>query len=217
MLQARSDGDEGRTMYFVDAVDVLVKRWYVLFAAMVLVGGGVVAAFAFVPTQYQATANVLLLLPSDSTGERNPTNPYLNLQPGLITTATLIAGDLGTKAVAQQMEDAGHESSFAIGLLPDTGPLLVVTVEDSDPAAAQATRDAVVDLIVDRLDVMQADIGVPDEQRIFVRTNGSDREAEVLPGSRIRAAAGIGGVGTALAVLLTFLFDRLARRRAARK
>lgn len=204
-------------MYFVDAVGVLLTRWYILVIGMALVVAGVFAAFVYVPTQYQATANVLLLLPQESTGSRNLTNPYLNLQPGLTTTATLIASDLNTKPFARQLAEEGLTSTFSVGLLPETGPLLVVTVEDSDPEMAAKTRDAVVELIGERLAVMQSDIDVPDEQRIFPRTNETDREAEVVPGSRLRAAAGIAGAGTVLAVLLTFAFDRLARRRAARR
>lgn len=204
-------------MYFVDAVGVLLRRWYMLVVGMTLVVGGVLAAFAYVPTQYQATANVLLLLPSESTGSRNPTNPYLNLQPGLTTTATLVASELSTKPVARRLADDGYTSTYSVGVLPDTGPLLVVTVEDSDPEMAARTRDAVVDLIRERVEIMQTGVGVPEDQQIFPTTNQTDGDAEVLPGSRIRAAAAIGGAGTALAILLTFAFDRVARRRAAKR
>ena len=204
-------------MYFSDAVSVLRKRWYVLLVGMGLVVGGVLAAFAYVPTQHQATAHVLLLLPTQSTGSNNPTNPYLNLQPGLVTSATLIAGDLSTNATARRLAGEGFVASFAIGVAPDTGPLLVVTVEDQDPVEAAATRDAVVELIQERLTLMQADMAVPRSQFIFARDNEPGTPAEVLPGSRIRAGAAIGGVGTALVVLAAFGVERLARRRRARR
>lgn len=204
-------------MYFSDAVGVLLKRWYVVVVGLLLVAGGVAAALVLVPTQYQATAHVLLLLPSQSTGARNPTNPYLNLQPGLTTTATLIASELGTKSAQRTVADGGFDSSFAVGVAPDTGPLLVITVEDTDQAMAVATREEVVRQLDVQLSAMQKDIDVPSTQVIFARRNDPPGGAEVLPGSKIRAAAGILGLGVALTVVAAFLVDRLVRRRASRR
>ncbi|MEO5853280.1 MAG: hypothetical protein ABIQ15_12275 [Nocardioides sp.] len=204
-------------MYFSDAIGVLLRRWYVVVVGLLLVAGGVAAALVLVPTQYQATAHVLLLLPSQSTGVRNPTNPYLNLQPGLTTTATLIASELGTKSAQRTVAEGGFDSSFAVGVAPDTGPLFVITVEDTDPAMAVATREEVVRQLDVQLSTMQNDMDVPSTQVIFARRNDPPGGAEVLPGSKIRAAAGIVGLGVALTVVAAFLVDRLARRRASRR
>lgn len=199
-------------MYFTEALAVLVRRWYVVLLCGIAVTGGLFLAVKEVPTQYQASGEVLLLLPPAATGKGTPSNPYLNLQPGLTTMATITASELNSKPVHREVEEAGFTSDYAIGVSPDTGPLLLVTVKDIDPLAAAATRDEVIRRVTQQLDTLQAGLDVPETQRVYSRRSDSSRPAEAVPGAKIRACAVIGGGGLVATILIVFLVDRIARR-----
>ncbi|GAA4710800.1 hypothetical protein [Nocardioides conyzicola] len=199
-------------MYFTEALAVLARRWYVVLVCGLAVVGGLVMAVKTVPTQYQASGEVLLLLPPAATGKGTPSNPYLNLQPGLTTMATITASELNSKPVHREVEQAGFTSDYAIGVSPDTGPLLLITVKDIDAAEAAVTRDEVIRRITLQLDTLQQGLDVPETQRVYSRRNGSARPAEAVPGAKIRAMAVIAGGGLVGTILLVFTFDRLSRR-----
>jgi hypothetical protein len=203
-------------MYFTDVIKVLLRRWYVVLLGLLLVFGGLVYAVRTVPTQYQATGEVLILLPPKATGPNTPTNPYMNLSPGLVTTATLIAAQLNNNVNHAKVLKAGFDSEYALGVAPDTGPLLVITAKDVNPAAATKTMEEVLGLVGEQLDRMQADLGIPENQYMYTRRNDTAHPAEALPGSKIRAGGVIGGGGMVMTVVAAFLLDGLLRRRKLR-
>jgi hypothetical protein len=204
-------------VYFVDVIKVLLRRWYVVLVGMVGVAGALFYAFTSVPTQYQATGQVLVLLPPEATGPENPTNPYMNLSPGLVTTATIIAEQLNNNTNHASVEEAGFTSEYALGVVPDTGPLLVITVKDTDPAEAEATLAEVVDRVGVQLKRMQENLDIPENQLMYTRRNDTNAGAEALPGSKIRAAGVLGGGGVVLTIIAAFVVDGFVRRRAARQ
>jgi hypothetical protein len=200
-------------VYFLDALNVLMRRWYLVLLGTILVAIASVAAMSWVPTSYQASGQVLLILPSEASGAESPTNPYLNLQDGMTTTASLVAGTLATRDTARDLARNGYRSEYAIALQPDTGPLLAITATDTDPQAALATRDEVIRQVDVRLDRMQSDLGIPDRLLIRGMPTAVGERAEVLPGSKVRALAVIVAGGMTLTLLLTFAFDRLRGQR----
>src|SRR6478672_12252043 len=119
-------------MYFMDAVRLLMRRWYVALIGLVLIAGGAAYALTSVPTQYQASGEMLFLLPPASTGPTTPSNPYINLVPGLTTTASLIATEAMTKDVSAELVKRGFTSEYSVALVPATGPLLTISTTDTD-------------------------------------------------------------------------------------
>lgn len=195
-------------MDFIDSLKVLLRQWRVLMIGMVVVGAAAAAALFAVPTNYQATGQLVLLLPPQSTGAATPTNPYLNLEPGLTVTASLIASTLSTKDAQRTLEAAGFESEYSIGLNPGSGPILEISTEDDDPVMAVRTRDEVIKRLQDELGRIQLAVNAPQRQLISARTNSVPNVAEALPGSKIRALAAIAGVGVVLTLLIAFIRDR---------
>jgi hypothetical protein len=193
---------------FLDALRVLARRWYLVLAGLFLIAAASGAAIHLVPTNYQASGSLLLLLPAEATGKSTPTNPYLNLEPGLTSTASLIAGTVSTKDTRRELAKDGYKSKYSVALNPGTGPLLVISVEDTNPAAAIATRDAVVQRLDAELKTMQVEVDVPNRQFIHSRPSSVGKAAEALPGSKIRALAAVVGVGATLTLIFTFTFDR---------
>src|SRR4051794_24752162 len=101
----------------MDLLRVLARRWYVLLAGLVLVGGAAAGAVMVVPTNYEASGNVLILLPSKGTSDK-PINPYLNTPPGLSMAALIIGGVLTTPQEQRAIAAAGFTSEYAVGQSP---------------------------------------------------------------------------------------------------
>jgi hypothetical protein len=203
-------------MYFMDAVNVLLRRWYVALIGLLLVAGGAAYTLKAVPTQYQASGEMLFLLPPDATGPKTPSNPYINLVPGLTTTAALLATEANTKDVAARFVEQGFTSEYSVALVPSTGPLLTISTTDTDPAAAVAMRDRVMTWLRDRLVQRQKAVSVPAEQTIYTEDTNVGKSAEPLPGKKIRAVGAVAGAGMLLTLLAAFVVDRLLSRRRTR-
>jgi hypothetical protein len=199
-------------MYLVDALRVLLRRWKIVVvgcAALFVAAGAVVH---YVPTQYQASGQLLFVLPADATGKKTPTNPYLNLQAGLTTVASLAASSVMTRDSSRSLVADGFTATYAAALNPGTGPLIVVTAKDADPAAAVATRDEVMRRINDELARLQSDVDVPPTQLISSRPVSVAANADPLPGSKIRALAVIGGGIVLLTLMTAFAWEGLVNR-----
>lgn len=199
----------------MDAVRVLLRRWYVVVAGVVLMAAAGGAVMKVVPTQYQASAQLILLLPSKATGARTPTNPYLNLQAGLVTTSSIISSSMMTPERQQKLEAEGHTAEYSVDVLPDSGPIVVVSAKSSDAAEAVDTRDAVIKEIDDQLTLMQSEVSVPKTQ-VIAPLEANVGPAQVLPGSKIRALAAVGAAGVVATLVVAFVVDG-RRNRAVRR
>lgn len=202
-------------MYFVDALKVLARQWLVVLVGLAAVAGAAFAVVRVVPTEYQASGQLMLLLPTSSTGRETPTNPYLNLPAELTTTASLLAGTMMTKDTVQALEDERMDSEYDVAVVPGAGPLLIITTRDTDPERAIDTRDGVMSRLDQELDLIQIEANVPETQLIRLLPFSVGSTAEALPGSKIRALAVVGGVGMTVILLVAFARDRRRRRRRA--
>jgi capsular polysaccharide biosynthesis protein len=203
-------------MDFIDALRVLGRRWRVLAVGIALTMAAGLAAVFIVPTNYEASGQLVLLLGPRSISSRNATNPYLNLEPGLTVTASLIASTLTTKDAQRSVEEAGYTSEYTVGVSPDTGPLIEVSAEDTDPNMAVKTRDEVIRRLRGELLRMQSEVEAPSRQLINISINNAPQQADPLPGSKIRALAVIGGVGIFVTLLVAFTRDRKHHASAVR-
>ncbi|WP_158647892.1 hypothetical protein [Nocardioides houyundeii] len=203
-------------MDFVDALRVLGRRWIVVCLGLLLTAGAGFYAITVVATEYQARAQYVLLLPSSSTGSNNPTNPYTNLNTGLIFAASLIASDLSTKTVARELVEEDFKSEFSIALGTSGGPALDVIVKGTDRDDVLETRDELLRRFDDELGSLQRIPGIPQSQLIFSRTNAVDPVAEAVPGAKRKALMLIAAIGLVLTLIAAFTIDGLSRRRSRR-
>lgn len=204
-------------MYLVDGMKVLVRRWYIVLVGVLVLVGGAAAVIAYVPTVYQSSGQMVLLLPAGASGTEKPVNPYINLQTGLTTAASLVSGAASTKDVEKEMKAQGTDAEYSVAVVPGTGPLISVTAKDSDARLATATRDAIMTWIDIELQRIQEEVDVPRAQYISATRSSVSRTAEALPGSKLRALAALGAIVGLLTLFLTFGLDRLLLRRAARR
>jgi hypothetical protein len=197
-------------VYASDVLKVLRRRWYLVLTGLVLVAGASIGVFALVPTQYEAKADVLFLLPANSAS--TPVNPYLNLQQGLSTTASILGGVVTTPETQREVFKSGFTADYAVAQQPGTGvPLLSVSAQSGNADMAVATVSEIVRRINDQLASIQRDAGAPASQFITSRTFSLGNQAEALRGAKIRALAVVVALGMTLTVLVTLLIDRLRR------
>jgi hypothetical protein len=198
-------------VYLSDFLGVLTRRWVVFCLGMVAVAYVGWHVLTTVKSDYQASGEMVLLLPPDVAV--HPTNPYLNLPDGLSTVASLTAADVMSEDTQHELAQRGLIAEYDVALVPGTGPLLVITTEDKDPDQAVTTRDAVLAEINSRIARLQGGLDLPERQVISSRSFNVGRHAEVLPGSRLRALAGAAGAGVLLVLMITFGLDRALARR----
>lgn len=208
-------------MDFVDALKVLRRQWVVLLLGALATAGAGLYAVQVVATEYQARAQYLLLLPSDSgngtDGQRVRGNPLVNLNGGLVFTASLIAADLSSEVVAQSLADGGFTSDYAIATGTSGGPVLDVMVTGTNETDVLETRDELLRRFDEKLGQLQELPGVPRNQLIFSSTNAVDPEAVAVPGAKRRALVLIAGVGLVVTLVVAFTVDGWSRRRRLRR
>lgn len=204
-------------MYLLAVGRLALRRWITcvvgLLATLVLC----LLISAHVPPDHRATSQMLLMLPPDASGTDTPTNPYLNLPQGLVTTASLIAGNLSTKDSQREVAAAGDTADYTISLVPESGPLLSITTTSSDPAQALATRDELMTLVDRQLSQLQENAAVPQHQLMTATRTTVSKEAETMSGFRYKVLV----LGALLGLLYTLgacaLLDRLFQWVRARR
>lgn len=194
----------------------IVQRWYLVLFWAVVLALGVAAVFVAVPTQYQATGQLLILPPAQTLGEgEQRRNTYLLLPDGNVLTAILVADTVNQPDVARELIDDGFTSTYTVGVVPGTGPLITITVKDVDPLQALALRDEILDRLEAELDRIQTAEDVPTSQLMEARRFNTSSQAEELTGSRIRAVIAVVVASVVLAALSITAVDRRAFRRVA--
>lgn len=195
-------------MYFVDVLKVLVRQWVVVAAGLIVLTVGVIGVLLYVPSAYQSTGKLILLLPAAASGTTTPTNPYLNLPDEMTTTATLLAGEMMTKDTERDLASQGFTSEYDVTVVPGAGPIILITAKDTDPSACLGIRDELISRLQAELASIQEAVDVPERQLIRATPSSVGEVAEALPGNKIRALAVLGGVVGALTCLVAFMRDR---------
>jgi capsular polysaccharide biosynthesis protein len=201
-------------MYFSEALGVVIRRWRIVLVAAVLMAAATVAVIVVVPTQYQASGEVLLLPPSIPQVGARRTNPYVNLPGGITFTSSLIASGTTQPSVARELARAGFDADYSVSVVPGSGPLIVISAKHTDPVAALALRDELIIRIDAELQRIQDAERVPDNQRINAKQFNTSSTAEVLAGSKLRALGALGALGVVLTALAVFGTERRSRMRA---
>jgi capsular polysaccharide biosynthesis protein len=205
----------GVRVYFKDFMKVLQRRWYVLVVGLLVLAAAGLGVVKVVPTNYEASASVLFLLPPRGTTEA-PVNPYLNTPSGLTLTALIIGGVLSTPEEQRSMTAAGFTSQFSVGQTPgSSAPLVYVTVEDTDPRMAVATLNEVLKRISAELKKMQDEAGAPRDQRMVAHMFSVTEQAEAVAGAKMRALAAVGGLGVVLTLVAAFAIDGSRLRKSS--
>lgn len=223
--QANDSGDDRAqpVMDLWETLRTLRRRWPILAVVGLITSLGIAGVLRAVPPTYEARSTLLLLVPATvpvrPDGTVQPaTNPYLGFGGALIVTANVMSQAMNQDRVAAALKQRGAEASFTI-LTDPTGqsPTLTVVANDPDRRQALLTVQKVLAAIRDDLARRQEAAGAPAASRIVADDVTTPESPKALHGNQIRALLGVGGVGAALAMLLVFAAEALARRLPVRR
>lgn len=199
-----------------NVADALLRRWYVLVAALLLTAAGAYQVLRPAP-QYVGSAVVVLKPPVT----RNQPNQLTNLQPPLAVLSYGVVQQLQSPAGARELRAAGVTGTYQ--LVPRNSgtsatpryliPSLQVQAQTSGPDAAVSAVRRVIDVYTRHVAQVQEGQGVPEEARITASVLVSPSAAKVQ-GTPSRGLAGAALLGLSAGVVGALWLDRylLSRR-----
>ncbi|MGW4439758.1 hypothetical protein ACWELO_29065 [Streptomyces sp. NPDC004596] len=202
-----------------NVADALLRRWYVVLAALLLTTA---AAYQVVRPAPQYTGSAVVVLKPPVT--RNQPNQLTNLQPPLALVSYGVVQQLESPAGKKELRAAGVQGSYR--LVPRNSgtsatpryliPSLQIQSQAAGPDAAVTAVRRIIDVYARHVEAMQSAQRVPAGSRITASVLTSPSAAEVQ-GDRIRGLAGTGLLGLAGGVLGALWLDRymMSRREAA--
>ncbi|MGW1589873.1 hypothetical protein [Streptomyces sp. NPDC002386] len=202
-----------------NVADALLRRWYVVLAALLLTAA---AAYQVVRPAPQYTGSAVVVLKPPVT--RNQPNQLTNLQPPLALVSYGVVQQLESPAGERELRAAGVQGTYH--LVPRNSgtsatpryliPSLQIQSQAAGPDAAVTAVRRIVDVYTKHVDAMQSAQRVPAGSRITASVLTSPSAAEVR-GDRSRGLAGTGLLGLAGGVVGALWLDRylMSRREAA--
>ena len=208
---------------FWTSVDVVRRHWKLLLVGLVLTVALAWGAFVAVGPSYQATTEMILLVPHGNTtpgrtADVLPTgNPYLSFGGTLNVTGTVIAKALMGNQGATEVSARGGSASYSVEPPVGDAPVLTITATSADPAASLRTAAIVRTLLTRELDRQQRVAGAPQDSWITMAPLEVADHATPQKKSQVRALAAILVLGTAGSVGMCFFAESLAQRRRGRQ
>ncbi|MFF9107380.1 hypothetical protein ACF1AY_29055 [Streptomyces sp. NPDC014776] len=200
-----------------NVADALLRRWYVLLAALLLTAAG---AWQVVRPAPQFTGSAVVVLKPPVT--RNQPNQFTNLQPPLAVLSYGVVQQLQSPAGTRELRAAGVRGTYH--LVPRNSgtsatpryliPSLQVQSQASDADTAVASVRRIIDVYARHVGQVQESQGVADGARITASVLVSPSAAEVR-GTPSRGLAGTALLGLAGGVVGALWLDRYLMNRRA--
>lgn len=197
-------------------VGVVVRRWYLLLAILVLAAAATVGMYQFVQPPYRMKAQVLLLptprAAADVTGHPGgAANPYLALTPGLAQTGQVISVATMDQQVAARLAAAGFAGTYSlVEEVAINAPVVDITVTAPNPAAAVRDLQLVVAEFQRQLQQAQTAAGAPNGTLIYSTLLTKDVRAKPVNKSRLRDGIATGAGVLFLGMLAIAWLERRA-------
>ncbi|MEU6372632.1 hypothetical protein [Streptomyces sp. NPDC046909] len=201
-----------------NVADALLRRWYVVVAALLLTAG---LAYQVVRPAPQFTGSAVVVLKPPVT--QNQPNQYTNLQPPLAVVSYGVVQQLRSPAGEKELRAAGVRGTYH--LVPRNSgtsatpryliPSLQVQSQASGSEAAVSAVSRIIDVYTRHVEELQTAQGVPESARITASVLVAPSAAAVQ-GDKSRGLAGAGLLGLAFGVVGALWFDRYALRRRKR-
>jgi hypothetical protein len=218
-------------MDFWQTISILFRRWYVALPAFLLSILAALAVYASIPKVYVSTSVLVLTLPTtgstlpaDADKPRDQTNPLLNFDRGLSTSAAILIQALGTPEVAADLGvPPGSETYFTVSN-GSTNPELMITGPFVFIQGHSATSDGAMDIV--RKVSERADVELADRQRELKAPPSTfitavkvvpPTTAEAQGGNRVRPAAAAMALGIIGSLAVTFGFESFMQARRRRQ
>lgn len=212
-------------MDFIDACNVLVRRWYLTVPLVLLSFAGAFLAYQSAATQYAAAGSVVLELPGQrDIGKGNdlcPTNPWCS-GGDLLSIGSVTALGMADPKVEKRIL-AGHDgATYDVALSSDNRSAVInFTVKGRTAEDTIATLHAVSDGIAAQLEARQLNVKPPQEQPeapdlVTASEVTMDVQANPQTGSKLRAAIAALVLGLAASLGIVFLVESVSSSRKKR-
>jgi hypothetical protein len=202
----------------LDSINILLKRWWLTLPLFALTLIGVASAAVVLPWSYEAKADMVFLASSYQAKQAGG-NPWLVFDGSLTVTAEVVGRELMDDQTMAAIRNQGLTSTYLIGVAPNSaGPVLDVDVKGNDSADTAATLNALMKLIPQKLDQIQAEHGVAAPARIRLNVVSASPHPDLKSTSKVRTLAvlAFGGLVATVAVPL-FVESISARRTGGRR
>jgi hypothetical protein len=218
-------------MDFWQTILVVFRRWYVALPAFLLSILGALAVYTSVPKVY-VSGSVLVLTqpitgssqPADQTKPRDQTNPLLNFDKGLSTSAAILIQALSTPETASELGvPPGGDTYFEVSN-GSSNPELLITGPFLFIKGNSGTKEGAIDIVrkvADRAHVelanRQKELNAPASTYITAVEVVAPTTPEAQGGSRVRSAAAAAGLGIIGSLAATFGFESAMQARRRRR
>ncbi|GAA1969447.1 hypothetical protein GCM10009798_32540 [Nocardioides panacihumi] len=200
-------------MYVRDLLMSLIRRWYLVVVALLLIAGASVGVAHLVTPTYEAKASLVLIPPRDT--QFPSTNRYLMLgNVGQASSVVIRAlnGDETHQIIGQGLTGVDYSAA------PDyttNAPLVVLTATAKSPAAAQELLERIVTQVPAILTRLQASVGIEKSAQITaVAVTTSQKPVKVVK-KQVRAVGACAAVLAAMLLMLIGGLDGFLQRRAS--
>lgn len=208
-------------MNILDLAAAVLRRWYIVLLGIVAAGAVGYYLYQSQPGSFESFAAVSVVPQTGSSPEvaaSDPSaNPYLELDASVAQATSLVVAQVNA-ADAREIVAARTGGSYEatnVDLTPQTFTTTIsITATATDPEAARATADAVIDEVRGTLAAMQNRAGVSPDAALRADPIVPPSEGTAAGSSRLRAAGAGAAAVLLLTLLITLTLDTVLRRRS---
>lgn len=194
-------------MELLEAIRIVRNQWKIVLPLLAVALIAAIAMTAQIDTSYQTSGTVTLL----NSSQDSTTNPYLQFDQSLQTTAQVLGDTLMSDDRKATYEEKGLSTNYTVEVPYDPTrttllPMLQVTVIADSPEVADSTRTQILQDIQDELSAKQTQAGAPVQTWIQAFPH-ENKEIVPVSGSKSRTFVIVFGLGAALALVSAFVVD----------
>ena len=199
-------------MYLRDIGSALVRRWYLALLSLLATAGLCFGAMTMFPATYQATSSVFFLPPETTVDEGG--NPYLQLA-NLDQVVDVMVRSMNSQSMIDMVKQLAPTATFEVARdYTTSGPILIVTAEDSTPESTMSSLREVTDLIPPTLANLQDTLNIAKQSQITSKELAIDQHTETVRKTQLRVLLVVAAISVIGFALLIALVDSLLLRRA---
>ncbi|GGR51388.1 hypothetical protein GCM10010168_82790 [Actinoplanes ianthinogenes] len=198
---------------------ILRNRWYIVVPMLALAVGLGVGTYIMVPTTY-TTYTMVSLLAAPTTSKATAVNtgqdnPFLNFNGSLVATADFLGRRLQSSDTVLELKAAGITEKYEVALAENAqGPFLTITLTGGDDKEhLLASANQLADYADKTLSEIQKQNNVAEKDRITLTQVIPPQKPEAETKEKLKLVIVAGGGTAALAFVLTFVVESIARAR----
>lgn len=190
---------------------MLLRRWYVVAAGLVIAVALAYTAWNAVEPEYERQGTQIVL-PGLSSLPEGATNPYLYLSGLSLPTDIVAQAVTGENVLGEVLQDFPG-ASVEVVRTGTSAPILSISVKAASDDAAEELLDIMMQSTVTTLADMQESEGISSASQMSIMTLTVDTESKTDQRKRLLTAGGIGLGMLVVSLGLAALIDGLITRR----